>query len=327
MNKKVLFLPIVALFSAGCLVSCNKDGGNDKKPCNHVDTNPADHYCDLCKEALGSCVDEDFNGKCDVCGLDVIPDIHVDPSKKIAEPEEFGGYKRVYIPEDGHEYLLGMYQESLQEMIFMNGAPHRDKVQTEDDAGNIVEVTNDYLYYFACQRYPYVPTEEGEEPSEPQAEVDAGLNASRIIVRYVDTVHFYFELVRGTGLEQYYDDPNSTENTVLTVYGDKNEENGKIFTSIKFIPKSQMTDACYFRFADKVTYRPEGTAKQQTVVVNGYITEFQNPYKGQYSAKLPVGLGTHDMYPNIEAETIEWISTSFMAHLWEKIPDEVPAEQ
>ena len=87
MKNGILKLLIVVLAIALCLVSCNQmppeitkcdvcvdgngdgvcDNCNGAFECSHKDISPADHLCDSCSEALGSCADGNSDHKCDTC--------------------------------------------------------------------------------------------------------------------------------------------------------------------------------------------------------------------------------------------------------------------
>lgn len=376
MKKKLFVLPLLALLAGGTLASCGGDEEEKKPdpyvPCQHVDDNHdgkcdkcgqggiavrhidtnGDYKCDKCGQWMDhEHEDLDENGKCDICGADVpIP---------VKEPETFAGFKRVLIPEDGKQYLLGMYQPNNAKMIFMNGSPHRDPA-------------GDYPFYLGCNDFPYTGR---EDQKEAENDVDIETGAVKVEINYLDGSDelFTIKFVDGTGKEtpQYY-------HGYLGIYGDYNKN---VKTSLKFSPslgdtysawtnddmkiKASCTDhvdknedgkcdicavvidaeehACVdsdynglcdvcnktlvkeapvshsFRVMKDITY--DGKTKKDKYAI---VSDFSNQCdEKNLTRNEPVALGTWDTYNNIECITTNNILESFVAHLWEKIE---PAE-
>lgn len=239
---------------------------------------------------------------------DVIEDVEVEEEGPgLEEPEEFGGYRKVSRPVEGKQYIFGMLQSKVGKMIFMNGAPHRDyEDEYEQDPTKMI----DYPFYFACNQYDYDPG----DPTTYEG-IDAGLNATKVRVVYDnpdDAESFRIAVIRGTGLEQYYDSKTTENDTFIEMYSDKNPDTG-VHTSIKTVEALEEKTTWYFKYFEDYTYRGD------TISVKGYGAVYKNIYQGDGVKPELVMLGTHSLYPNIEAVMIDRIAAGFKAQFWEKI--------
>lgn len=198
-------------------------------------------------------------------------------------PAEYQGYKRVTkAPEAGKEYLIGMYQATLQKNMFYNGGCHTDS------AGS-------YPFYLSCT----------EDVSK----------AAHVKVTYEsDNKHFKIQDVGG-GEKSLY------TNQYLRVY-EGLKKDGTLITSLSFYdgtaagaakdPDNDSHTVTHsedkFYFLDKYDYRGESTT------LNTFAADLETE---GYNAQ-PVILGTYDEYISIGAITPNHFATNFLTFLWEK---------
>lgn len=243
MRKSLLILPLAALALSACLPGGKKSSGT-------TSGNPTGPNVDSDTVDLG--------------------------------PSEYQGYRRLEkAPEDGKEYIMGMYQAGLSKNMFYNGGPHAD------DKG-------EYPFYLSC-------TEDVTK-------------ATKILIDYTDDTHFTMkdngggEKTRYTNqyLRVYESQKDSGKITSLSFY-DGTEAGAKVDPGNPDHEVVYSNDQFYFI----KSYNHGGEVHS--------INSFAADLASDGYASQPIVLGTYDEYISIGAVTPNHLGTNYLTFLWEKI--------
>ena len=210
----------------------------------------------------------------------------VDPTEVDLGPDEYQGYRRVMsAPVDGKEYIMGMYQATLQKDMFYNGGHHTDSA-------------GEYPFYLSC-------TEDVTK-------------AAKIKIEYTDDTHFTMKDVGGGEktiytnqyLRVYQSEKGSgtsaTKITSLSFY-DGTEAGAKVDPGNPDHEVEYSNDEFYFI----QSYNHGGEVHT--------IKSFAADLASDGYAAQPIVLGTYDEYISIGAVTPNHLGTNFLTFLWEKI--------
>lgn len=201
-------------------------------------------------------------------------------------PDEFEGYRRLTeAPEDGQEYVLGFYQQNLQEMCFMNGNPH------EDDEGT-------YPFYLATNRSP--------------------VETTTVLVEYVDDTYFTMKV---SSEEEFYNDCylfiyEDGNHVSIGYTEDVSQDHDYQNDWTEGVCNFKVTNSHFF-FANEVSFIKNDTA--YNVDLGG--APCVNFKANNASNDQLVALGGHGEYEGIEAYQQRFMggNENFSCFFWEKI--------
>ena len=197
-------------------------------------------------------------------------------------PAEYQGYKRVTTaPVEGKEYLIGMYQATLQENMFYNGGCHTDS-------------NGSYPFYLSCTTDVSKATKVKVTYSGDKFRIQDIGGGEKSLYK-----NQYLRVYEGLKKD------NETLITSLSFY-DGTEAGAKVDPDNASHEVKYSNDLFYFL--------PEYEYKGEKTTLNTFAADLDS----DSFATQPVILGTYGDYISIGAITPNHFATNFLTFLWEK---------